>query len=346
MIRTLHPELLDTLPADHPGAIASRRDLRRLNTLMNHAGIITRSLKKTFPNQSLSSIVEIGAGEGELLLRVARRMNSQRGINPQSSHHPEIATQFHPLPEGEGRGEGEGHSISAIAFKPSPRSAPAPSLVDVLFIDLQNLLRNETKADFTALNWRVNSIKADIFDWLSDSSTKTDVVLANLVLHHFTDAQLILLFAEAAEKTDAFIAVEPRRSHWPLFCSHLLALIGCNAITCHDAPISVRAGFTGRELSALWPRSGAWELTERPAGLFSHLFVARRKSYRQGESPKTNLRNEAPIHASTESNCQRAYSSPSPPRSGGEGRGEVVLVEQGAKLLFSCLENLLGNFQK
>jgi hypothetical protein len=342
VIRTLHPELLDTLPANHPAAIGSRRDLRRINTLMSHAGIITRALKAIFLNQPPASMVEIGAGEGRLLLRVARRLIGWK--KSPGNDHSKIATQFLPLPGGEGRGEGEGRSIKAVASKPQQRST-SPQ-VDVLFIDLQNLLRDETKAEFAALNWGVHSIEADIFDWLSNPSTKTDVVLANLVLHHFTDAQLTLLFAEAAEKADAFIAVEPRRSRWPLFCSHLLALIGCNAVTCHDAPISVRAGFTGRELSALWPRGGEWELTERPAGLFSHLFIARRKGDRQGESPKTNLCNEAPIHASTGSNCQRAYSSPSPPRSGGEGRGEVVLGEQGAKLLLSCLENLLGNCPK
>jgi hypothetical protein len=39
--------------------------------------------------------------------------------------------------------------------------------------------------------------------------------------------------------------------------------------------LSVRAGFSGRELSALWPK-GDWLLEERHAGLFSHLFTARR----------------------------------------------------------------------
>ena len=277
MIRTLHPELLDTLPPDHPSAIGSRRDLRRINTLMGHAGIIARSLEKIFPNQLPPSIVEIGAGDGQLLLRVARRMHSTRGIEFRRNHQSEIATQFHPLPKGEGRGEGEGRSINAVALKSSLRFTSSAPVVDVLFIDLKNLLRDEIKAEFASLNWHVRSIEANIFDWLSDSSTKTDVVLANLVLHHFTGAQLTLLFAEAAEKTDAFIAVEPRRGRCPLFCASLLGFIGCNAVTCHDAPVSVRAGFTARELSLLWPRSEDWELTERPAGLFSHLFVARRK---------------------------------------------------------------------
>ena len=229
MIRTLQPELLDTLPAHDASAIGSRRDLRRLNNLMGHARVIARSLKKIFPKSPPSHILEIGAGDGHLLLRVAK-------------------------------------------------GSPATwRNIDVTFVDLQNILIDDTKTEFAALNWHVHSIQADIFEWLGDPSTKTDVVLANLVLHHFTDAQLTLLFSEMAEKTNAFIAVEPHRSRWPLFCASSLALIGCNAVTRHDAPISVRAGFTGRELSALWPRSDEWELTEHRAGLFSHLFVARRK---------------------------------------------------------------------
>jgi hypothetical protein len=56
----------------------------------------------------------------------------------------------------------------------------------------------------------------------------------------------------------------------------LLWAIGCNGVTQYDARVSVRAGFAGNELSALWPASGDWRLTERPAGLFSHLFVAQR----------------------------------------------------------------------
>jgi hypothetical protein len=230
VIRSLHPELVDDLPPEHPGAIKTRRDLRRLNTLMGHTGILTRSLRKVFPKQPPSRLVEIGAGDGDLLLRVARRL-------PAAWHN-----------------------------------------VDVTFIDLQDLLRNDTKADFAALNWGARSVKGDVFQWLTETaSEKTDVILGNLILHHFSDAQLSTLFAAAAQKATALIAVEPRRSGWPLFCTRYLSLIGCNPVTCHDAPVSVQAGFTGRELSALWPKSGQWELLERRAGLFSHLFIARRK---------------------------------------------------------------------
>jgi hypothetical protein len=231
VIRSLHPELVDELPPEDPGAIQSRRDLRRLNTLMGHTGILARSLKRAFPKQPPSRITEIGAGDGEVLLRVARRL------------------------------------------------AGAWQDVDVTFVDLQDLLRNDTKADFAALNWGARSVKGDVFQWVNETAAeKTDVILGNLVLHHFSDAQLSTLFAAAARKTLAFIAVEPRRSGWPLFCARYLSLIGCHPVTCHDGLVSVQAGFTGRELSGLWPQDGQWELIERRAGLFSHLFIARRKN--------------------------------------------------------------------
>jgi SAM-dependent methyltransferase len=230
MIRTLQAELVDDLPADHPGAIQTRRDLRRINTLMGHTPILTRSLKKVFPQKPPPRLLEIGAGDGELLLRVARRF------------------------AGDWRD------------------------VDVTFIDLQDLLQEKTKADFAALKWTVRSVEADVFKWMTDTAAeKADGIIANLVLHHFTDAQLSSLFSMAAKKADALIAVEPRREGWSLFWARCLSLIGCGPATCHDAPISVQAGFSGRELSALWPQDGSWQLTEHRVGLFSHLFIARRK---------------------------------------------------------------------
>jgi hypothetical protein len=56
----------------------------------------------------------------------------------------------------------------------------------------------------------------------------------------------------------------------------MLGLIGANAVTRHDAAVSVRAGFQGGELSALWPADPRWRLRECRAGLFSHLFLAQR----------------------------------------------------------------------
>jgi hypothetical protein len=53
-------------------------------------------------------------------------------------------------------------------------------------------------------------------------------------------------------------------------------VIGCGPVTRHDAPVSIRAGFANREISALWPDANHWELIERPIDLFTHLFIAQR----------------------------------------------------------------------
>jgi hypothetical protein len=95
-------------------------------------------------------------------------------------------------------------------------------------------------------------------------------------LHHFEEARLAELLCLISSRAKLFIALEPRRGAWPLFCSRWLWAIGCNHVTRHDAVVSVRAGFSGGELSSLWPEKKNWELTERPAGAFSHLFIARK----------------------------------------------------------------------
>jgi hypothetical protein len=102
-------------------------------------------------------------------------------------------------------------------------------------------------------------------------------MIANLFLHHFPAAQLAELLRAVARLARVFIAVEPCRSVRARFGCHLLPLIGCNEVTRHDAPISVHAGFTGQEMSRLWPAGQGWSLTERQAGFFSHLFIAQRR---------------------------------------------------------------------
>jgi hypothetical protein len=71
--RRLETELLDVLPADDPSAVRSRRDLRLLNAVMLHPGIMARRMIRhavDTPRQ----IVELGAGDGSLMLRLSRRL--------------------------------------------------------------------------------------------------------------------------------------------------------------------------------------------------------------------------------------------------------------------------------
>ncbi|WP_027165655.1 methyltransferase domain-containing protein [Mesorhizobium sp. WSM3224] len=71
--RTLVPEILDRLAADDPRALHSRRDLARINALMFQAPIMT-SLMRKFIAKAPGRILEIGAGDGTFMLKVARRM--------------------------------------------------------------------------------------------------------------------------------------------------------------------------------------------------------------------------------------------------------------------------------
>ena len=134
-----------------------------------------------------------------------------------------------------------------------------------------------TLAAFANLGWHAETVVADVLDW-PQTSVAGGVVVANLFLHHFEDARLVELLRLISQRAKLFIAIEPRRASWPLFCSRRLWAIGCNEVTRHDAVASVRAGFSGQELSAFWPDKQNWRLAEDRTGAFSHLFVARRIS--------------------------------------------------------------------
>ena len=72
-IRHLEPELLDGLPADDPRAIASRRDLVRINALMFQARFMASLMRANVQTPPLR-ILEIGAGDGKFMLTVSRMM--------------------------------------------------------------------------------------------------------------------------------------------------------------------------------------------------------------------------------------------------------------------------------
>jgi hypothetical protein len=129
------------------------------------------------------------------------------------------------------------------------------------------------KLDITIVD-RIAGI--EVFEFLAAPGEPLDAVVANLFLHHLAEHDLRQLFCLAALRAPLFVACEPRRSRFALGASRLLGLIGCNDVTRHDAVISVRAGFSGAELSRIWPAAQSWTLTEKLAPPFSHLFVARR----------------------------------------------------------------------
>lgn len=230
MERCVKPELLDELQPQDLRAVQSRKDLERVNKWMGNCGVMARALRSRCDGRTGRRLVELGAGDGRFLLRVARQLS----VDWQGTR--------------------------------------------AVLLDRRKIVSEATRQDFAALGWRTEILEAEALDWLAQPSTPVcHAMLANLFLHHFHEAQLARLLGAAARQARVFITVEPRRSARSLVFSRLLWLIGCNQVTRHDAPASVRAGFAAGELSRLWPAGAGWELQERPVGWFSHLFIAQRK---------------------------------------------------------------------
>jgi Methyltransferase domain len=77
--RVVAPERLDRLPSDDPLAIHSRRDLRRIHRAMRSLAILKDAISRLNGPTPPRRILELGAGDGSLLLRLARTMRPQWG---------------------------------------------------------------------------------------------------------------------------------------------------------------------------------------------------------------------------------------------------------------------------
>lgn len=227
--RCVQPEMLDHLAANDPRAIRSRADLRRINRLM---GARTSMLRALCNIAAPRRVIELGAGDGTLMLGLAKRL-------------------AHRWPS-----------------------------VHLTLLDRQSLVAPATLDAFHELGWQIELANIEVLDWIRQStSDRYDLITANLFLHHFDDGQLGMLLSAIAERSNAFFTCEPRRGRMALAGSHLVGLVGANAVTREDAVLSVRAGFSGTELTTLWPLDPAhWQLREYPAGLFSHCFFALRQN--------------------------------------------------------------------
>lgn len=221
MRRRLEGERLDELPATDPAAMASRRDLARINAVMFQHALMARALTTALAHLPPPRVIaDLGGGDARFLLGVTKRL------------------------------------------------APRWPGVTVLVCDRQDIVSAATRADFAKLGWPVEVRQGDIFQTLPQA----DIITANLFLHHFDDAALARLLALAAGQSKAFVACEPRRGRFAWLAAHMVFALGANAVTRHDAVVSVEAGFADYELSALWPPG--WRLREQAAWPFSHVFAA------------------------------------------------------------------------
>jgi hypothetical protein len=170
-------------------------------------------------------------------------------------------------------GSGDGTFVLSVARRLASRWPG----VTVTLLDRQNIVSRQTRDAFTALGWKAETVAADVFGYLEGlKPSGVDVITTNLFLHHFEPEPLGRLLGLAARSAPLLVACEPRRNKFALRASRLLWTIGCNEVSLHDAIVSVRAGFSDQELSALWPSRDRFDLDEHAARLFTHCFVARR----------------------------------------------------------------------
>jgi hypothetical protein len=171
-------------------------------------------------------------------------------------------------------GAGDGTLMLGVAQARLPCLAHA----EFTMLDRQGLVSEATIAGYGRAGWVATTQIADVLDWARESSAPSrrwDLIVANLFMHHFESSELDLLLRAIEARCSSFFACEPRRS-WPALAgSHLVGLLGANAVTRQDAVLSVHAGFRDQELSRAWPGPpDAWALREHAAGLFSHCFSA------------------------------------------------------------------------
>lgn len=235
MPRLVQPEILDSLSADDPQAIRSRRDLRRVNAWMGNTRLLATLAASLAPLPSAPRVIELGAGDGAGAAGLLRRLRLRPG------------------------------RLDLVDCAPVADPAVVVRLREA--------------------GWEVTTPVADVGIFLqNDVGPRADLIVANLFLHHFTDDALRRVFAAVAARADRFIACEPRRSAVSLAGARLLWAIGCNAVTRHDAVVSVRAGFRAGELPALWPVAAGWRLRDAAGFPFSQLFAAERAEASEGMS--------------------------------------------------------------
>lgn len=186
MQRILEPEHLDSLPVDHPDARHSRRDLRLTNRFLG----THRWIENTLPGllRPGESVLEIGAGTGELGRRLVRK-----GLTP-----------------------------AGLDLWPRPVDWPAVA------------------------EWHREDLRT------FPGYHRYQAIVANLILHHFSDADLADLGGRLRRTARVIIACEPaRRRVSQLFFRTLAPWFGANAVTLHDAHVSIAAGFSDDELPRL-----------------------------------------------------------------------------------------------
>jgi len=249
MPRTVHPETLDGLAADHPAAMRARRELRRMHRVLGTHDIVLQALldltacrRYRGGDRSPLRVLELGAGDGSMMLAVAKAA---------ADRLPRVELTL----------------LDRVGLV-TPETVAG----------YERLGWHATPQVIDAVDWAM----ADD-DPLPGARQhgRWDVIISNHFLHHFEGAQLTLLLDAIAARSDRFFACEPRRARLSLIGSYLLGVFGASRVTREDTRLSVHAGFRDADMYEAWPLHTAdWSLYEYAAGLVSHCFRAVRDTGR------------------------------------------------------------------
>ncbi|MEM1158890.1 MAG: hypothetical protein AAF649_07105 [Verrucomicrobiota bacterium] len=197
--RNVIPEILDELAPDHPDAVASRRDLQRINFMMGNYRFLKNQLMDHL--QPADRCLELGSGGGLLASVLSER---------------HLANE-----------------ITGLDLAPRPRHWPS------------------------SWQWK----QQDMFD--PASLVGYEIMLASLILHHFTDTALQRLAPQLTRQARVLIFTEPFRCSFSHTLGRIAESTGLHPVTQHDLHVSINAGFQAGELPALLGLSQKiWQIRE------------------------------------------------------------------------------------
>lgn len=97
-------------------------------------------------------------------------------------------------------------------------------------------------------------------DFFQHSLPESEVLVANLILHHFKDDQLRVLGSRISPKTRLILAAEPERQWRHALMGRFFSwLAELHPITCYDMQVSIRAGFRGDEVRQALGLGPEWQ---------------------------------------------------------------------------------------
>jgi len=114
-------------------------------------------------------------------------------------------------------------------------------------------------------------------DVIAAALPHSEVVIANLFLHHFTNQELHSIGSKISPTTRLIVAAEPARLWRNRFLGRLLCEVAeLNDVQIHDMQLSIRAGFRGKELGLALGLGDEWQMHVQMHPLGAYRFMAER----------------------------------------------------------------------